>query len=211
MPRPRFLKLPPDKQHRILETAAVEFATRGYDTASLNRIIRAARISKGAAYYYFDDKADLFAAVVAYGWQEVLPKTETDITRLTRRSFWPTLRRLADDFRRHAEARPWIMAFGMLIYGPPPSTSAARIVEQELERARRWLGALIAHGQKIGAVRRDLPAELLLMMLSALIEASDRWFVRHAATIGEHKMEALGSEILAMLERIAAPQRKAAR
>jgi hypothetical protein len=103
------------------------------------------------------------------------------------------------------------MAFGMLIYGPPPSTSAARVVEQEFERARRWLGALIAHGQKIGAVRRDLPAELLLMMLSALIEASDRWFVRHAATIGEHKMEALGSEILAMLERIAAPQRKAAR
>ena len=68
MPRPRFENLPLAKRRRILETAALEFATRGFDAASLNRIIRSARISKGAAYYYFDDKADLYTAVVAYGW-----------------------------------------------------------------------------------------------------------------------------------------------
>jgi AcrR family transcriptional regulator len=32
--------------------------------ASLNRILEQAGISKGSAYYYFDDKADVFLTVV---------------------------------------------------------------------------------------------------------------------------------------------------
>ena len=61
MPRPRFEKLPVEKQEQILEAAAKEFTAHGYDGASLNRILEEAGISKGAAYYYFDDKADLYA------------------------------------------------------------------------------------------------------------------------------------------------------
>ena len=32
----------------------------GFENASLNRIIKKAGISKGAMYYYFDDKMDLY-------------------------------------------------------------------------------------------------------------------------------------------------------
>src|SRR5215813_12480608 len=94
MPRPRFNTLPTDKRQRILEAAALEFAGRGFEQASLNRIIETAGISKGAAYYYFDDKADLYATVVREGWRTLLPEGGLDLTRLGRTSFWPTLRRL---------------------------------------------------------------------------------------------------------------------
>lgn len=92
MPRPRFNTLPPDKRQRILEAAALEFASRVFEQASLNRIIEAAGISKGAAYYYFDDKADLYATVVHEGWRSLLPKDGLDLARLDRACFWPTLR-----------------------------------------------------------------------------------------------------------------------
>ncbi len=62
MPRPRFNKLAPEKRERIMEAAAKEFAAYGYEGASLNRILEQAEVSKGAAYYYFDDKADLFVS-----------------------------------------------------------------------------------------------------------------------------------------------------
>ena len=91
MPRPRFDKLPPDKRGRILEAAALEFAAHGFDGASLNRIISTAGISKGAAYYYFDDKADLYATVVLEGWRTLLPAGGLDLASLDRHTFWPTL------------------------------------------------------------------------------------------------------------------------
>ena len=63
MPRPRFHKLPPLQQQAILRAAFDEFATHGFHSASLNRIIDAAGTSKGSMYYYFDDKEELYAHV----------------------------------------------------------------------------------------------------------------------------------------------------
>src|SRR5829696_7359310 len=65
MVRQRFQRAPPEKRDALLDAAAKEFAAHGYETASLNRILLAAGLSKGSFYYYFDDKADLAAAVLA--------------------------------------------------------------------------------------------------------------------------------------------------
>jgi hypothetical protein len=41
-----------------MEMAAQEFAAYGFDDASVNRILETVQMSKGAAYYYFEDKVD---------------------------------------------------------------------------------------------------------------------------------------------------------
>ena len=64
MPRPRFLKLDEGRRSSILEAAKREFADAGFDGASYNRIIARAGLSKGAMYYYFDDKLDLYVTVL---------------------------------------------------------------------------------------------------------------------------------------------------
>ena len=64
MPLPRFEKLEPKRQDGILNAARKEFAAHGFDGASYNRIIELAGISKGAMYYYFADKDDLFRTVI---------------------------------------------------------------------------------------------------------------------------------------------------
>ncbi|MGH7620186.1 MAG: TetR family transcriptional regulator, partial [Gemmatimonadaceae bacterium] len=50
----RFDNLDPDKQQRLFEAAADEFADHGFESASLNRIIERAGMSKGSLYYYFN-------------------------------------------------------------------------------------------------------------------------------------------------------------
>lgn len=66
MPFSRFEKLAPEKREHLLDVAAREFAIYGFADASINRILEQAQMSKGATYYYFEDKVDLFCTVVRY-------------------------------------------------------------------------------------------------------------------------------------------------
>lgn len=54
----------PRKRDQILEGARRVFLERGFDAASMNDICRAAGVSKGTIYVYFENKEDLFIALV---------------------------------------------------------------------------------------------------------------------------------------------------
>lgn len=61
-----FYNLPKEKQERIIDAILQEFSGSTAEKASINRIIKTAKISRGSFYQYFDDKVDLV---------EVLTKT----------------------------------------------------------------------------------------------------------------------------------------
>jgi AcrR family transcriptional regulator len=65
MPSRPYLNLPAEAQARIVQASLEEFAERGYDLASTNRIVAAAGISKGVLFKYFRDKEALFLYVAA--------------------------------------------------------------------------------------------------------------------------------------------------
>jgi AcrR family transcriptional regulator len=52
------------KRRQIVEGAHAVFLAQGFDAASMNDIARAAGVSKGTLYVYFDSKEDLFEAIV---------------------------------------------------------------------------------------------------------------------------------------------------
>lgn len=56
--------IPGDKQTAVLAAAVQEFAAFGYASASTNRIVEAAHISKGLLFYYFGDKKGLYLYAV---------------------------------------------------------------------------------------------------------------------------------------------------
>lgn len=205
MPRPRFQKLPPDKRQRIIEAAALEFASRGFERASLNRIITAAGISKGSAYYYFDDKADLFATVVLHGWQMLMPDTDLDLSRLDAERFWPILLNFYADMLRKAHDQPWLTAVGKLVYGPPPSEALGSLVADQFARAHRWLAEIVSRGQSVGVIRTDVPGPLVLTMVAAAAEAADRWVVDHVAALPPNQMDATALAVFDMLKRLVGP------
>ncbi|TCN27442.1 TetR/AcrR family transcriptional regulator [Mesobacillus foraminis] len=82
----KFLSLNQDKQERILNAAAQEFVQKGYATASTNEIVKAAGISKGLLFHYFNNKKDLylflyshFVDVLMHEFFANLEDTEQDI------------------------------------------------------------------------------------------------------------------------------------
>jgi AcrR family transcriptional regulator len=205
MPRPRFSRLDPAKRRAILEAAASEFATHGFEQASLNHIIDALGLSKGVFYYYFDSKADLFGAVIELVWEVLFPDRSFAIERLDASTFWPRLEALSRDTRQRVRGLPWLAGIGRLLYHPLPAAELDDLVRARSEQGRAWLAALIGHGQQIGAVRSDLPTDLLLAVLTAADQAADHWMVDHLDLMSVDTQDRLFGEVFGLWRRIAEP------
>lgn len=81
----------PEKRNQILAGARQMFFERGFDAASMGDIARVAGVSKGTLYVYFENKEDLFGALVSIECEEtaermfVLDVEEKDVeTALTK-------------------------------------------------------------------------------------------------------------------------------
>ena len=202
MARPRFANLDLDTRYRILETAAEEFAARGFEGVSLNQLIDRLEMSKGSFYYYFDDKADLFTTVADLAWAIVLPVEELDLEGLNAETFWPALEALMGEARARVRGNPWLVGFTRLMYDPPESISVREALAEKFNDARQWQAELIRRGQALGAVRDDLPVELLQALLVGADEAGDRWFVNNWDRLGEKEIERLFDEVFAIFRRM---------
>jgi AcrR family transcriptional regulator len=64
MPKQTFFNLPEEKRQTIVSVAIEEFASYGFESASINRIVASSGIAKGSFYQYFADKLDLFMHLV---------------------------------------------------------------------------------------------------------------------------------------------------
>lgn len=53
-----------ETKERLLESARAEFTQKGYMKASLRKICADAGVTTGALYFFFEDKEDLFGAIV---------------------------------------------------------------------------------------------------------------------------------------------------
>ena len=205
MPRPRFYKLPEEKRERILEAAAKEFTAHGYDAASLNKILDEAGISKGAAYYYFDDKADLYMTAVLHYSQELMAGVQFEAKQMTADNFWETITDLyRQQFTSYAE-RPWV--FGVAKAGGPLAveTLAQGPLAELWEQAQLLMMQLLQHGRELGVIREDVPEGLQLALMVAVDEAHDRWLYASWPELLPLDLELAARRISDLLRRLLAP------
>ena len=205
MARPRFANLDVDTWFRILETAAEEFAARGFEGVSLNQLIDRLEMSKGSFYYYFDDKADLFTTVADLAWAIVLPVEQLDLDGFNAENYWPSLEALMQEARSRVRANPWLVGFTRLMYEPPDIPGVRESLAEKFNEARQWQAELIRRGQALGTVRDDLPVELLQALLVGADEAGDRWFVDKWDDLEKKEIERLFQEVFAIFRRMIEP------
>ena len=205
MARPRFANLDVDTRFRILETAAEEFAARGFEGVSLNQLIDRLEMSKGSFYNYFDDKADLFTTVADLAWAIVLPVEQLDLEGFNAENYWTTLEALMQEARSRVRANPWLVGFTRLMYDPPEISGVRDAMAEKFNEARQWQAELIRRGQDFGTVRADLPVELLQALLVGADEAGDRWFVNNWDGLEEQEVERLFQEVFAIFRRMLEP------
>ncbi len=179
MPRPRFENLSEEKRHSILESAAKIFAEQGFTNASMNQILSDAGVSKGAAYYYFDDKADLFLTVVQYYIDYLFGDIDLNLNTLTADTFWPEITNVYKSQFKYFKTQPWTVGVAKAISSLSSQELESASVVEYLMQVMGMLSAFVNRGQELGVLRTDLPDDLLLHIISGLDNASDSWLIEH--------------------------------
>jgi AcrR family transcriptional regulator len=192
MARHRFDKLEPEKQEAILRASGREFAEKGYESASINRIIERSGMSKGSVYYYFEDKADLFATTLERSIERMMREVGwLSLEVLDPDEFWDAVMELTHrsvDFVRRDE---WWVRLARAIYRlqREPGAEAAAVRLRNLGRG--WWQLLIDRGQRIGVIRTDLPQDLLVEIAIGADQGGDRWMMDHWEDLSEEELRSI--------------------
>jgi AcrR family transcriptional regulator len=202
MPRPRFEKLKKEKRERILEAAAKAFAADGFDGASLNQILEDASISKGAAYYYFDDKADLYATTVQHYLARLAGTMDLSVQDLTAETFWSRLREMYRAQFLHSYEQPWVFGVVKSAAHVPPALLENAALSGYISFFQDSITALLHKGQELGLVRTDLPQELLNSLFLAVDDTADQWFLAHWSEFSPAEIETVSQQIFETLQRL---------
>lgn len=204
MSRRRFEQLPVERQAQILEVAARTFAKYGFSGTSYNLLLAEAGLGKGSAYYYFADKEDLFLLVVQVCYRRFFESIGDLPKPLTPGEYWTLVADVAER--------------GMHFMRKDPISAALMQCFVREQRALGVLGSsalqddvegyyvhLLGLGRTLGAVRKDLPQQLLLDVARAISTAFDQWFIAHGQQATPSKMRKLASQFADMTRRLLEP------
>ncbi len=212
MARPRFEKTDPAKQEAILQAAAKELARYGYEAASINRILKAAKLSKGAFYYYFDDKADLAATTLLWASRELFALYQSLRPPDDAEKFWGCL----GDYLRQSVAAMACSPhstelLSRLGYAFVKHPELADRVKHTIARPLEDFRAFWRRGQELGAVRSDLPVEALITLVSGIKESLIRVYFPDGRVPEPAELERIADLQLDLWRRICAPAQEGTR
>ncbi|NQU44116.1 TetR/AcrR family transcriptional regulator [bacterium] len=163
-----------DKRKAIMETAEKLFTSRRFHEITLDDIVEAAHIGKGTIYTYFKDKDDLFFQVALSGFDEMCDLLRRRVTEEApfREQLLQACAAIHSFFSRRRQLSRMIQSEEARM---PFSKGPLR--DRWLEKRAQMvdaLGQIMRKGQSEGAVRPDLPPEVLSAFMLALLRARAR-------------------------------------
>jgi AcrR family transcriptional regulator len=111
----KFENLDEEKKQRMLGAAMKEFAAKGYDRASTNKIVEDAGVSKGLLFHYFTSKKQLFLYLYDYCLDTVLREITQKID-LSDRDFFSRMTKAQRTKLELISRYPGIMDFLKVAY-----------------------------------------------------------------------------------------------
>ncbi|MBS0521454.1 MAG: TetR/AcrR family transcriptional regulator [Proteobacteria bacterium] len=203
----RLDKLDAERQKRLFESAAEEFAAHGFDGASLNRILEKSGMSKSSLYYYFDDKADLFTTMIERSLAVLFKEIGGfDPTALDAATFWYTFEELYRRAITVVDRNAWLVQFGGMFYRLRSDPRQGSATGRLFLAVRKWITLIIERGQALGVVRTDLPQSLLIDSTMSLLESLDRWVVAHWSQLKETEKDAMPQKHIALFRSLISSQ-----
>src|SRR5215472_1071634 len=162
----RSRKRNPNRQ-RIIDAARGHFFSHGFRSVTMDDLAEELGISKKTLYAYFPGKFDLLEAVLADKLRSV-EATLKEVTLAHPDDFPATLRKLlAGTHRELGEIKPPFVR-DMRQKAP----DVFKLVERRhAALIQRYMGKFFIDGQRLGMVRKDVPAKLIIEILLAMVQS----------------------------------------
>ena len=203
MPTRRFENIDTERKKKILDAAQKEFTMRGYEGASLNVIIRDAEISKGSLYYYFEDKTDLYLTVIKYVMEDMFAEIGGIAAGEFSDDFWADIEKYFKQIIKLILKNPDSARLFRGLYHLSKTAYKPDMVNEFYDAGKAVTEEIIKHGQDMGAVRRDIPLELLVNIVFSLGEALDLWLFEQWEKCGIVEIEKTAALYTDLFQRIA--------
>lgn len=161
-------KYPEETVQKILDTAERLFIEKGYDRASLQDILQAAGLSKGAIYHHFASKEDIFYAVC----DRIGRRNAQALTKVRDDPALNGLEKLRAMFKTSMQPERQAKMFCMMPYLLDNAKFlAAEMQSIFVEVAPDFVEPIIRQGVADGSISTDCPRELA----EAMMLLSDIW------------------------------------
>ena len=165
-----FLHLDEEKRERDLNAAINEFADKNYNNASMNVVVKAAGISKGALFKYFKSKAGLFAFVYRMALGRVKDYLRKVRDESAAEDFFTRLERVMLAGLDFIRAHPGLAAIYYRIVFTGDSPYKREIVEEVHRESLAFIESLIRNGIERGELRQDLDSKLSAFLVEAVVD-----------------------------------------
>jgi AcrR family transcriptional regulator len=184
MPTERIESLDTTRIAKIMTIAFEEFGAASYHKTSYNRIIQRCGCSKGTMYYYFKSKEDLFLTLLKAVSREFGYLNNAQPMPEDQNVFWKGVKTTLRDTLMRLKAKPLVASFITSLLAAEnrnsshPASSLIMRIDEKLED-------YLITGQLIGAVRRDLPIELLTELVWSIWDTVTSWSQKEGVMISE--------------------------
>ncbi len=177
---------------RLLAAATKLFAQKGFDRTSVQEIVAAAGVTKGAMYHYFDSKDDLLSEV--YGRVLRLQTEQLEKVAVTEAPIADRLRRAAVDvvvstIGNLDDMTIYLQSMHQL------NAETSKSVRAERRRYHERFRGLIEEGQRDGVFRADKPADIVVDFYFGAVHHLGAWYRTtgrlSARQVGEHYADLL--------------------
>ncbi|HXW08918.1 MAG TPA: TetR/AcrR family transcriptional regulator C-terminal domain-containing protein [Vicinamibacterales bacterium] len=164
-----------DKRDAILRGAIDTFAARGFFTAQVADVARAAGVAAGTVYLYFRGKDDLLISIFERTMKEAITEGRASIARLN-----DPIRQLREIARRHLDRLGRDRALA-IVFQIELRQSTKFMERFSTTHLREYLGIIrevIVEGQKAGLFSRDInPTLAAKLFFGGLDEMATNWIL----------------------------------
>jgi AcrR family transcriptional regulator len=177
---------------RLLSHATKLFAKKGFDRTSVQEIVEAAGVTKGAMYHYFDSKDDLLYEIYARVLREQTDQLEK--VAVTEAPLRERLTAAASDVVVSTIANLddntiFMQSMHQL------SEEKRKAVRAERRKYHERFRSLIEEGQASGEFREDKPADVVVDFFFGSVHHLGSWYRRtgtlSARQVGDHYADLL--------------------
>ena len=165
-----------DARRDLMDIAIDCFARFGYQATSIDRIAKAAGLTKGALYYHFKDKEDLLFAAVTNRVGQFERRVSGDLGAITDAA--AALRELARVCLDHAtKSNHRRLIVTLMVEAIDTNPRIAVQFREMMNRFRGFLRQIVEVGQRTGEFRRDVdPAIAAQVFAGAVMGAEIQYY-----------------------------------